>query len=211
MKMKTRLIASLLILGLFACNNSNKNESSDSREQQVANEDTVTSVSYAIDTTSFVNWKGSMIGVYAHEGTIGFKEGSLTITGGLVSEGAFIVDMSSMVTTDDDALYEMAPREKLIGHLQSDDFFSVETFPTASFTVKSATEGSITGDLTIKGVTNEETVTNVSIDEDGGKLSASGNLTFDRQIYGISYKNTMGDMVLADEIELRIELLATKK
>jgi polyisoprenoid-binding protein YceI len=210
MKMKTRLIASLLILGLFACNNSNKNESSDSREQ-VANEDTVTSVSYAIDTTSFVNWKGSMIGVYAHEGTIGFKEGSLTITGGIVSEGAFIVDMSSMVTTDDDALYEMAPREKLIGHLQSDDFFSVETFPTASFTVKSATEGSITGDLTIKGVTNEETVTNVSIDEDGGKLSASGNLTFDRQIYGISYKNTMGDMVLADEIELRIELLATKK
>ncbi|MEQ8360096.1 YceI family protein [Ekhidna sp.] len=208
--MKTRLIASLLILGLFACNNSNKNESSDSREQ-VANEDTVTSVSYAIDTTSFVNWKGSMIGVYAHEGTIGFKEGSLTITGGIVSEGAFIVDMSSMVTTDDDALYEMAPREKLIGHLQSDDFFSVETFPTASFTVKSATEGSITGDLTIKGVTNEETVTNVSIDEDGGKLSASGNLTFDRQIYGISYKNTMGDMVLADEIELRIELLATKK
>ena len=186
MKMKTRLIASLLILGLFACNNSNKNESSDSREQ-VANEDTVTSVSYAIDTTSFVNWKGSMIGVYAHEGTIGFKEGSLTITGGIVSEGAFIVDMSSMVTTDDDALYEMAPREKLIGHLQSDDFFSVE------------------------GVTNEETVTNVSIDEDGGKLSASGNLTFDRQIYGISYKNTMGDMVLADEIELRIELLATKK
>ncbi len=43
------------------------------------------------------------------------------------------------------------------GHLKSGDFFDVEQYPEITFVSKSLTNNTITGDLTIKDVTNEET------------------------------------------------------
>ena len=204
--MKKTIILSTLAIGLFACGNSNQNEVKEEATNEVVATETVP-VSYAIDTEkSVVSWKGSMIGVYAHEGDLKLTEGSITTNDGVITGGEFTVNMNSMVTTDDDALYQMAPREKLIGHLKAPDFFDTEKFPTGNFKIKNVKGDVITGDLTLKGVTKKATINEVATTETNGNISATGTLVFNRQDYGITYKNTMNDMVLSDDIELTISI-----
>ena len=206
MKTKTILIASILAFGLLAFNNPSQNKTKQSNTETDEKEDTV-SVTYSIDKqNSVVNWKGTMIGVYAHTGTIKFTEGSLILENKVIIEGSFQADLNSMTTTDSDEQYKNAPREKLISHLKSDDFFSTDQFPTAEFKIKNHTGNVITGDLTVKGITFEETVTNVIISKTNGTITATGSLVFDRQKYDVTYKNKMGDMILSDDIELTISI-----
>lgn len=170
------------------------------------------SANFSIDTaSSIINWKGSMVGMYAHTGTLKFTSGEFSLTDGKMTSGTFVVDLKSMLTTDDDALYKMAPREKLIGHLLSDDFFSAEKFPTASFEFISTDASVLKGKLTIKGIANDVDVTDLLISEKDGQVSASGKLVFDRQKFGVTYKSTMKDMVLSDDIELEISINGIKK
>lgn len=211
MKIRTMLIASAIAFGLFAFNNANQIKSNQSNTETPKNEEAV-SVTYFVDTEkSVVNWKGKMIGVYAHEGTMRLTEGSLKVTDEIVTEGNFTVDMNSMLTTDSDALYKMASREKLIGHLKADDFFSTEKYPTATFKIKEVNKDVIKGDLTIKGVTNEETLTNVKLTVADKNVTVSGILVFDRQKYGVAYKHTMNDMVISDDIELTVSISGKSK
>ncbi|MCP8579743.1 YceI family protein, partial [Acinetobacter baumannii] len=42
-------------------------------------------------------------------------------------------------------------------HLKSGDFFGTDEFDKITFVTKSITESKVVGDLTIKGITNEET------------------------------------------------------
>ncbi len=42
-------------------------------------------------------------------------------------------------------------------HLKSGDFFGTDEFDKITFVTKSITENKVVGDLTIKGITNEET------------------------------------------------------
>ena len=211
MKMRPIIIAVAITIGLLACNNTSQNETN--KINPVTSNTKVvetTSVFYSINVDkSIVNWKGSMVGVYAHEGTVVLTNGSLTVQDGLVTDGSFTVDLNSMITTDSDVLYKMAPREKLIGHLKADDFFGTEKFPTAVFKINSVKGAVLKGDLTVKGVTHEESVTSVKLTESDGVINATGSLVFDRQKYGITYKNKMNDMVLSDDIELVISISAT--
>ena len=157
---------------------------------------------------SFVHWKGTMVGVYSHEGNVKLTKGFLEMDNGEVVGGEFVVDMKSIEPTDENYNPEEGNTpEKLVGHLSSDDFFAVTEYPTASFVVKSADREAktLTGDLTIRGNTHEETVTDVNF----GDGAATGMLVFDRQKYDVSWK-AMKDMVLADEIELEINLVAQK-
>ncbi|MBD77796.1 MAG: hypothetical protein CL840_02490 [Crocinitomicaceae bacterium] len=209
--MKKTIILSALAIGLFACGTSNKKEVKAEASNEVVATETVPT-SYIIDVEkSVVSWKGSMIGVYAHEGDLKLSKGSLTTADGLITDGEFAVDMNSMVTTDDDALYQMAPREKLIGHLKSPDFFDTEQFPVGNFKIKSVNGDVITGDLTIKGVVKKATINAITLTETNGNISATGALVFNRQDYGITYKNTMNDMVLSDDVELTISIEGVSK
>ncbi len=206
MKLIKISLIGLIALSIFSCNKtSEKNENTISTTNK-ENEKTE-KVMYQIDTdVSVTHWKGSMVGVYAHEGDLKFKSGNYSLSNGNIVGGEFIVDMNSMITTDDDALYIMAPREKLIGHLKSADFFDTDNFPTATFKISKVNGAEVFGNLTIKGKTNEEKLTNVKIQDS----HLSGTLTFDRQKYGVTYKNTMNDMVLSDDIELNIEITGIK-
>lgn len=205
MKIKKLSILAAMSMLFFACGSETTETSETTTEETQVEE--VAPTSYAINTeTSKVAWKGSMIGVYAHEGDVNVSQGTIEITNGEITGGDFTIDLTTIVTTDDDALYKMAPREKLVEHLKADDFFGVETHPLATFTVKSVNGSTVVGDLTIKGVTHEETVNDVVVSENNGTINATGKLTFDRQKYGVTYKNTMNDMVLADDIELTINL-----
>ena len=163
--------------------------------------------SFTVDASaSSVEWKGTMAGMYSHTGTVAVKEGNLDWKGKDLVGGKFVIDMGSITPTDSNYSEENTV-EKLVGHLATADFFDVANNPTASFEITGSdmTAGTVMGNLTVRGKTNAETVSNVVFDEATG--AATGVLTFNRQNYEVAYAATMKDMVLSDDIELTISLM----
>lgn len=101
-----------------------------------------------------VKWTGNKIGG-SHNGEIKVKSGSLELKDGNIVKGSVVIDMKSITNTD---LTDEGYNKKLVGHLISDDFFGVEKFPTAIFTITKAAKftngkATVSGSLTIKGKT----------------------------------------------------------
>jgi polyisoprenoid-binding protein YceI len=155
---------------------------------------------------STINWVGKKV-TGAHEGTIAIKEGNLVFKGKKVVNGNFIVDMTSINTTD----LSGKGKTNLDGHLKSDDFFGVEKFPTATLVFKTIGEKgngvyAVTADLTIKGITHP-----IKFELTVAGNMASTTLKVDRTKYNITYKSgnffsDLGDNIIYDEFELTVKL-----
>lgn len=174
--------------------------------EEPAVEETVETTTMAIKLNeSNVMWKGSVLGMHSHFGNITLTSGSIDMKGDEIVGGEFEVDMTT-INPQDSAYSEDKTPEMLVGHLSSGDFFLVDSFPTAKFMIKSYDKSAktITGDLTVRGITKTETVEDVMIDK--ANNSASGNLTFNRQDYEVAFTHPVKDVVLSDDIELKIDL-----
>ena len=154
---------------------------------------------------------------YNHTGTLNFTEGKLAVANGAVTGGSFTVDLKSMAATDLNYTEEKGHTSAdLIGHLSAGDFFLVDSFPTASLVITGVTEKGLTADLTVRGKTNAETITDVVVtpSADGSMLTTTGKLTFDRQKYDVAFSMEkaygMKDMLIADDIKLDIKLVSKK-
>jgi polyisoprenoid-binding protein YceI len=155
---------------------------------------------------STVTWKAYKV-TGSHTGTVALKSGDLVFDNGTLKGGSFEVDMTSIICTDLEGEY----KEKLEGHLKSDDFFSVESHQTSQlvFTdVKATGKNSyeVTGDLTIKGITKPVTF-DVSVY--GSKATAT--LKIDRAQYDVRYGSgsffdDLGDKTIYDEFDLVVDL-----
>ncbi|TJY36941.1 YceI family protein [Pontimicrobium aquaticum] len=155
---------------------------------------------------SKITWKGYKV-TGSHQGTIGIKSGHLNFNGDKLTGGEFTIDMSSITNTDLSGEY----KDKLEGHLKSDDFFGVKKFPTAHlmFTkVKSVGKNSykITGNITIKGKT--ETI-KFDLSVYGNKANVS--LKIDRTKFDVRYGSTsffdgLKDKAIYDEFDLIADL-----
>jgi len=108
-----------------------------------------------------------------------------------------------------DTLYK-TEENKLVQHLESPDFFDVSNHPIATFEIigSDRTEKTVSGNLTIRGITNSETVNDVVFDEATG--AAKGLLSFDRQKYNVAYKGSTKDMLISDVVKLSISLIPGK-
>jgi len=156
---------------------------------------------------SSINWLAKKV-TGQHEGNVNLKEGNLIFKGKKVVGGNFTVDMTSMTTTD---LKAGQGKEKLDGHLKSEDFFGIEKFPTATLVFKSIGEKSagvysVTADLTIKGITDS-----VNFDLTTSANTATTKLSVDRTKFGIKYGSkslvdTIADKAIDDEFELTVAL-----
>lgn len=175
----------------------------------------VFAASQKVDTAkSSVKWLGKKV-TGEHSGTIGIKEGNLVVEKGKITGGKVVIDMQSIVDLDQkDAGYNA----KLIGHLKSDDFFSVATFPTAELVVtKDESNGNnhtFSGNLTIKGITNPVSFTATSA-KDGKSTVYKGILTIDRTKYNVRYGSktffdNLGDKVINDEFTLDFSLVVNE-
>ncbi|MGS2740475.1 YceI family protein [Sinomicrobium sp. M5D2P17] len=157
-------------------------------------------------TTSKVTWKGYKV-TGSHEGIINLKEGSLVFEGDKLTGGQFVVDMTSLTSTD----LEGDSQGKLNGHLKSDDFFGVEKYPTSNLVitkVKATGKNAykVTGDLTIKEKTHPVTF---DLSVYGNK--ATGALKVDRTKYDVRYGSgsffeNLGDKTIYDEFDLVVDL-----
>ena len=170
---------------------------------------TETSTAASIDLNkSTVIWKGYKV-TGSHEGTIALKSGSLDMKDGVLTGGSFEIDMTTLKTTDLKGEYA----QKLEGHLKSDDFFGVATYPTAKFEVtKVVSRGTpgdykVIGNLTIKETTKEiKFMTHV---EDG---TATADITIDRSDFDVRYGSgsffdNLGDKTIYDEFDLNVTLV----
>ena len=196
-----RTITFTIMLVISSCTNTETNKQETSSEIQEVNS---VMKSLNINTsTSSVEWKGVMVGIYSHNGFVSIKEGNLVWQGNSITGGSITIDMETM--TQSDSLYK-TEENKLVAHLESPDFFDVANFPTATFEITSSEKSTNTvyGNLTVRGITDSEVVEDVIFDVE--KKSATGTLKFDRQKYGVTYKGSKKDMLVGDEVEMTISL-----
>lgn len=156
---------------------------------------------------STINWTGKKV-TGQHEGTVNLKDGALVFKGTKLVGGTFNVDMTSLVATD---LKAGQGKEKLEGHLKSEDFFGIEKFATATLVfkklvIKAPNVYTVTGDLTIKGITKP-----VIFDLTTTANTASSTVKIDRTKYDIKYGSgsffdNLGDKAISDEFTLAVAM-----
>ncbi|MDQ3099925.1 MAG: YceI family protein [Bacteroidota bacterium] len=158
---------------------------------------------------SSAQWKGVMLGVKQHHGTVNFTEGDLMVTNGQLTGGNFTVDLTTIAPMDSAYAPEtdkQGRRTDLIGHLQSADFFDVANHPTAKLRILQANGNTATAELTLRGVTGTETIENIQITENNGELKATGTMKFDRLKYGVKWDSGVQEAVLSNDIELSVDI-----
>lgn len=178
---------------------------------------TLNATEYVVDkASSKVKWEAKKV-TGQHNGTISFANGSIVGDGNKISGGTFVIDMKSMANDD---ITDAGMEAKLMGHLASDDFFSIEKFPESKMEIKKVTlvsgdEFHFLADLTIKGVTNPVEF-NAKVTANGDQLNADGVITVNRTLYGIKYGSGsffqgLGDKVIYDDFTLAFSIVAKKK
>jgi len=167
--------------------------------------------SQKVDTAkSSVKWLGKKV-TGQHSGSISVKEGSLEVANGKVTGGKVVIDMQSLVVED---VKDAGMNGKLVGHLKSDDFFGVATFPTSELVITKVEGNNFTGNMTIKGVTLPNSFT-ATATKDGKSTVYKGTLTIDRSEYNIKYGSNsffdnLGDKAIYDEFTLDFSLVVAE-
>ena len=200
----------LVAITMVACGGSSKKAAEETASAEPEVVETKASGTFTVDNdASVVAWKGEVAGVYGHNGVIDIKDGSLTVSDGMLTAGSITIDMTTIQPLDT-ASYEASGKtpQDLVDHLTTGDFFLVEEFPDASFVVKSHSGNTLTGDLTIRGNTNEETVELSSFEASADGVKGEGILVFDRQKYDVNWEHYIEDYVLSNDIELTLSIVA---
>ncbi len=171
---------------------------------------------YKVDVTkSKIEWIGKKV-AGEHKGMVNISGGTLTTSGKALKGGKFDIDMNSIIVTD----LKGESNGKLLGHLKSDDFFSVAKSPISKFEITKVTASGadnvvITGNLTIKGITNEVTFP-ASVKQQKGVIVAVANgvkvnrTKFDIKYGSKSFFEGIADKAIDDDFELNINLVAKK-
>lgn len=151
-------------------------------------------------------------------GNVKLANGTLNVEGNKLVGGTFVMDMSTLVDTD---ITNAGMNEKLTGHLKSDDFFSVEKHPTSTFKITKAEpmakakagepNYTITGDLTIKGITHPITFP-ASVKIAGNTAEAKAKFDVNRIKYDIKFRSgligTAADKIIYDDFTIDLNIVA---
>lgn len=108
------------------------------------------------------------------------------------------------------------------GHLKSNDFFDMETYPEITFASTAvehvdAENYRVTGDLTIKGVTNPVTVdfeyTGTAVDPfQNQRIGFEGKTTVNRKDWGVNWNAALeaGGVLVSEKVTLEFEVSAIR-
>ena len=169
---------------------------------------------------STLGWEAKKI-AGQHSGTLQFKDGTVLVRGSQLVGGTFVVDMTSLKVED---IKDAETNGKMMGHLRSDDFFSIASNPTATFAITNVASlkadaagnnATITGNLTIKGITQSVSFP-AKVGVKNGVAAASGIATVDRTKFGIKYGSksffdSLGDNVIMDDFTLNFNVIAKQE
>jgi polyisoprenoid-binding protein YceI len=184
--MKHAALLGIALLTLAACDDPSKNktkaQTGEATPQAAAPSN---ATSYEIDpATSKIEWTGSKV-TASHDG--GFKSfhGNIALAGTPEQSAVNVsIDTDSLFTTP----------ENLVKHLKSPDFFDVAKYPTATFASTSVKAGTVTGNLTLHGVTKSISFpANIKTGPSGVDVDAE--FTINRKDFGMVYPGKADDLI----------------
>jgi polyisoprenoid-binding protein YceI len=162
---------------------------------------------------SIIDWTGRKV-TGSHNGTIGIKGGTLIVDEGKLTGGKFVIDTTSIKILD---VTDADMNAQFAGHLESDDFFFSEKFPTATFEITAVTPRAdaiyqIEGNLTIKDIT-EPVLFDAAVNISSEEVTASGKIVIDRTKYNMKFRSgnffeNLGDTLIYNEFELDVNIIA---
>ncbi|MFO7939936.1 MAG: YceI family protein [Bacteroidales bacterium] len=159
--------------------------------------------------SSTIEWTGKKIGG-SHTGNIQLQSGTFTIQNNQIVSGKFVMDMKSITNSDID---DPETRQKLIGHLKSDDFFGAKRYPTAIFEVKQSTPfkngtATVEGIITIKGTSEPIRFEVVRSGNSYATTLEIDRAKFDVRYGSDSFFDNLGNKAIDDIFTLDIKLIA---
>jgi polyisoprenoid-binding protein YceI len=205
-----------------------KNEINTDSDNSPVNEDMVASQPadgrYRLNNEAAnISWRGSktLIAGYEDTGTIDIESGHLIVENGIVTEGNIIFDMTSIKASA--TSNKVAGVGDLTTHLRSQDFFDVNLYPKATFslTLVEPVGGSnggtfiFIGDLVLKDIAKEIQFPVTFGENIVGQNIVRGEFEIDRTDWGIHYGSgqffqNLGDRVIADEVGIIFEVIIEK-
>ncbi len=170
--------------------------------------------SSAVNTEkSSIGWVGKKV-LGQHNGKIKLQSGTFSTKNGVLTGGSFVIDMNTITNED---IKDADFSKKLIGHLNSTDFFNVREFPTADVKItkvmkltNKADSYNLTADVTIKGITKSITFP-ATFKGAGNGFNGNAKITIDRTLWDIKYGSSnffegLGDKAIKNEIELNVNI-----
>lgn len=159
---------------------------------------------YNFTPATKVEFEGSKV-TGSHTGGFNSVSGSVTVPGDDLTKAAIsaTIDMKS-THSDNDGLTK---------HLLSADFFEADTYPESKFVstaiVQAGDKYSVTGDLTLHGVTKSITFP-ATLTLADGKVTAHAEFDINRNDFGIKYPGKPDDLIRENVvIRLHIEAAAS--
>ena len=167
-------------------------------------------------TKSSIKWIGKEITTKEHFGALKFSKAQLEFNGDVLTGGEFMVDMTTLDVQD----LSGGGKQRLEGHLRSDDFFSVNKHQTSYLKINEVlppelsrieadnNSFEVSGELTIKGITQPIVFTLKPVSDQ----SYVADLTFDRSDYNVRFRSgsffeNLGDKLILDDIKLEVTLV----
>ncbi|MFT4018902.1 MAG: YceI family protein [Agriterribacter sp.] len=212
---KSLLSISVMAIVAVSCQQAPEAAKAETTEKQEA-ASVAGATEYTIDiTNSTVGWIGTKP-VGKHNGDFKLSGGSISVGGGAVKGGHFVIDINSIKDHD---LTDAESNGKLVGHLKSPDFFDAAQFPTAKFEITAVealqndTTGThkISGNLTLKDSTKNVTFP-AKITVTDNDVKAVANFNIDRTHWGLKYRNdqSLGDKFIHPEVNISLNIEAKK-
>ncbi len=162
-----------------------------------------------VDTEqSTVHWTGRKVSG-EHHGDVQIKSGTLAVEDGKLVGGSFVMDLTTIANHDLDGEY----KGKLEGHLKSADFFDVDNHPEANFEITSVQDGAeagtvtVSGNLTIRGVTKSITFDAQVQEASESAVKATADFNIAREDWGVNYAGQADDLI-SKEINFKVTLVA---
>jgi polyisoprenoid-binding protein YceI len=141
-------------------------------------------------------------------------------------DGSAVIDGTNLTKSTGQLIIQAASidtrNEQRDAHLRSNDFLAMEEYPQITFVATDVRQAGpttleVTGDLTIRGVTNSVTIPfefeGAAIDPFGNlRVGFEGSTVINRKDYGITWNAALetGGVLVSDKITLEFEVSAIK-
>lgn len=211
-----------LVIGLtilLGCSPDGKESVKADNALSISAENYTGSANYRVDmSSSVIEWSGEeLISRKSHRGRLKLNQSYISVDKGVLNGGTFEIDMKSLWVVD---LKTGKGKEKLEQHLNSPDFFSVDKYPSATFTIAKVVRtdtirnanAMVSGNLTIKGITKSINIP-ASININDSYITViSPTFSINRTDWDIMHRSgligTAKDKIISDLISLRLRIKA---
>ena len=215
------IILTIVIIGaaIWLLSSGQKNQAANNQpEKPTIGGGVVSDGKYFLSSDSVVRWTGkkTLIVGYEDDGIVTIKSGNFVVANGNIVSGNITLDMTGIRADKTGVGQGESGLEK---HLKSDDFFSVEQYPEATFEILSSQYSQASGRYAVSGNLKLKDITapvdfEVVYDQDGGVLSS--DFSIDRTIWGIKYASgkffsDLADKVIDDNIYLSFKVKIEKQ